>query len=102
MTIGKLHKLLTDMIAKGHARKRVYVNKATFYHALEEDGAVILDVEEARITSFPMMDDDGGVKELADGTESCHTALVLAGDYDPDEGLRTPNSELGGKEGGVS
>ena len=83
MTIGKFQKLLTDLVENGHARKRVCVQKDTFKHILEEDGAVILDVDSAGLMSFPMCDDDGGVKTLADGTESCHTALVIKGDYDP-------------------
>jgi hypothetical protein len=85
MTIGKLQKLLTAMVENGHGRKRVCVQKDTFKHILEEDGAVILDVESAGLESFPMMDDDGFTKTLADGTESCHTALVIKGDFDPSQ-----------------
>jgi len=88
MTINKLQKLLAKLIEEGHGRKRVCVDKATFKHPLEEDGAVILGVEAAAIQIFPMLDDDGGVKILADGTESRHTALVFRGDHDPDEALK--------------
>ena len=83
MTIGRLQKLLTVLVEKGHARKRVCVQKNTFRHALEDEGAIILDVDTAGLESFPLMGDDGGTKERADGSESCHTALVIKGDADP-------------------
>jgi len=74
MTIGRLHKLLGRMIEHGHARKKVCINKESFQHPLEGDGAVILEVETAQIESYPMLDDDGFTKE-----NSCHTSLVLGG-----------------------
>lgn len=74
ITIGRLHKLLSRMIEQGHARKKVCINKASFSHPLEGDGAVILDVETVQIESYPMLDDDGFTKE-----NSCHTSLVLGG-----------------------
>lgn len=74
MTIGRLHKLLGRMIDQGHARKKICINKESFSHPLEGDGAVILEVETAQIESYPMLDDDGFTKE-----NSCHTSLVLGG-----------------------
>ena len=74
MTIGRLHKLLGRMIEQGHARKKVCVNKRSFAHPLEGDGAVILEVETAQIESYEMLDDDGFLKE-----NSCHTSLILGG-----------------------
>lgn len=80
MTVYQLLKILTILVDKGHARKRVCVQKDTFSHPLEDDGAVILDVKSASIMSFPMIDDDGFAKVLADGTDSCHTACVIKGE----------------------
>ena len=74
MTIGRLHKLLGRMIEQGHARKKVCINKTSFVHPLEGDGAVILEVETAQIESYPMLDDDGSTKE-----NSSHTSLVFGG-----------------------
>jgi len=79
MTIGKLSKLLIKMIEQGHARKRVCVQKDTFSHPLEDDVCVILNVEKAEMVCFPMLDDDGGTKILADGRERYNTALVIRG-----------------------
>jgi hypothetical protein len=81
MTIAKMHKLLGEMIQNGHGRKRVCVDKSTFRHPLEGDGAVILDVDSMEVVSFPMLDDDGFTKTRSDGSESCHTAAVICGDY---------------------
>ena len=83
MTILKLSRLCDQLIRNGHARKKVCVQKDTFSSPLENDGAVILPIDKGGLLSFPMIDDDGGVKILADGSESSHTALVLCGDEDP-------------------
>lgn len=45
MTVSGLHKQLSELIAAGHGRKPVCINKRTFNHRMEEDGAVILPVE---------------------------------------------------------
>ena len=87
MTIGKLHKILTRLIENGHARKGVCVQKETFRHDMESDGAVILDVKTADLEFFPMIQEDGGTL-LDNGDESCHTAIVLRGDYDPNWEIR--------------
>jgi hypothetical protein len=80
ITVGKLHKFLGELVAKGHARKPVCIDKATFHHPLESDGATILEVEKGRFMWIPMIDDDGGVKQNKDGTESGRQCLVLRGD----------------------
>lgn len=85
MTIGKLHTILAGFISQGHARKRVCVQTNTFHCHIEE--ATILDVHEADLECFPMMQEDGGTM-LDSGNESCHTAIVLKGDHDPYEELR--------------
>jgi len=82
MTVVKMHKLLGEMIEKGHGRKHVCMNKATFHHPLEGDGAVILDVDNIEVQSFPMIDDDGFTKVKTDGSESCHTAAVITGGFE--------------------
>ena len=80
MTVNQLHKLLGALIAAGHGRKPVQVNKASFRHPLEEDGAVILDIE--RIDGpkwIGMTDDDGGTKWNKDGSESGRLVVVIDG-----------------------
>jgi hypothetical protein len=80
MTVAALHKRLSALIAAGHGRKPVLVNKASFTHPLEMEGAVMLDI--AAIygpTWIPMADDDGGTKWNKDGTESGKTVVLLSG-----------------------
>lgn len=81
MTITALHKLLGKQIENGHGRKPVCVDKSSFKHPLEDDGAVILDVASAKLTWVPQVDEDGGMKENADGTEAHRTCFVLNGGY---------------------
>ncbi len=80
MTVSRLHKQLTDLIAAGHGRKPVCINKRTFNNRLEQDGAVIMPVE---IVYGPVFintaDDDGGTKFNRDGTEAGRYTVVLAG-----------------------
>jgi hypothetical protein len=80
MTINQLHKLLTKLIAKGHGRKAVYVDKGSFRHNLENDGCVILPVDRAAMHSYLILNDDGGVHINSDGTERSRKSLVLIGD----------------------
>lgn len=79
ITIGKLHKILGEMIENGHARKPVTIDKETFTHNLESDGVSILPVESAKIKWIRLADDDGGVKTNKDGSESGRYNLVLTG-----------------------
>ena len=80
MTVSKLHKLLTELIAAGHGRKPVCINKRTFNHRMEEDGAVILPVESVSGPEFiGTTDDDGGTKFNRDGTEAGRYTVVLSG-----------------------
>lgn len=82
MTINALNKILTKLISDGCGRRQVCVNKLTFTHPLESDGCNILQVESARIHAINVLDDDGGTKENADGTERLAVVLVLEGDDD--------------------
>ncbi len=80
MTVSRLHKQLTDLIAAGHGRKPVCINKRTFNHRMEEDGAVILPVESVSGPEFiGTTDDDGGMKFNRDGTEAGRYTVVLSG-----------------------
>jgi hypothetical protein len=81
MTINRLHKLLAGAITKGYGHRMVCIQKNTFEHPLEE--VEILEVEEAIIATWPMLDDDGGHRELADGRESTRTGMLLKGDHTP-------------------
>lgn len=82
MTINQLHKITGELIAKGAGRRAVCISKETFKHPLESDGATILDVEEADLEVFEMLDDDGGGKILANGRIATKAALVLSGGAD--------------------
>jgi len=74
------------MIDDGQGRQRVMINKGSFTHPLESDGCTILNVLHASVKTYPLLDDDGGTKELANGQEACRTNLVLCGESANDEG----------------
>ncbi len=78
-TVASLHKRLGRLIEQGHARKPVAVNKPTFRHNCEEDGVVILELCGLGIQLVSMSDDDGGLKENKDGSQSYRQMCVLAG-----------------------
>lgn len=82
MTISKLHKLLGKLIAEGHGRKTVDVNKRTFTHPLESDGVCIMPVEAIELKRYSVSDDDGGPKVTSRGLEVMRTSLVLTGGGD--------------------
>jgi len=82
-TVARLHKELGELIAKGHGRKPVLVNKPSFRHPLEMDGAVMLDIESIDGPRWiGWTDDDGGTKFNKDGTEAGKTVVVLSGGRD--------------------
>lgn len=84
MTINKLLELCEVAISAGHGRAKVCVEKPTFTHPLEDDGAVILDVSAASVESVVQIDDDGGTKTNARGRECYRTCFVLYGaSYEP-------------------
>lgn len=80
MTVGKLHKLLGEAIAKGHARKPVCVDKETFWSPLEDDGCVILDADSAAMQWVQQIDGDGATEVNKDGTEHGKRCFVIRGD----------------------
>lgn len=83
MNVNQLHKALGKLVAEGHGRKPVCVNKATFHHPLEMDGAVILGLKSVVGPQWiAMTDDDGGTKFNKDGTESGTYTVVLEGAHD--------------------
>lgn len=80
MTIQKLKKLIDELVAAGHGRRRVFIRKDTYSHPCEGDGVTILDVSEAFLRSFPIADGDGFMTERSD------IGLIMVGDlYDPAE-----------------
>jgi hypothetical protein len=81
MTIGKLHKELEELIKAGHRRKPVCVDKQSFYHPLESDGATILDIKEVSMQWVATLDDDGEFAMNKDGTERGKTVLVISGGW---------------------
>lgn len=84
MTLNKLKKIIDGLIAEGHGRRLVCINKDTFTHPLEGDGCVILPIDRVIVDSVLQIDDDGGTKELADGSEAYRINVIMVGDdYEP-------------------
>jgi hypothetical protein len=80
MTVSALHKKLSELMEAGHARKPIAINKRTFRHALEDDGAVILEVHGVEGPRWICsIDDDGGPKINQDGSEAGKRIVVLLG-----------------------
>jgi len=79
MTINQLHKITGKLIEQGSGRRAVCVDKSSFTHPLESDGAMILSVESAAAQVVEMSDDDGGTKTLANGRVATSAMLVLSG-----------------------
>ena len=79
MTVNKLHKLLGELIAQGYGRQRVCVDKPSFRDNRESDGCVVLEVCDAQLRTYNLMDGDGAHALRADGTERMLTSLVLDG-----------------------
>jgi len=71
MTVARLHKMLGQLIEEGQGRRPVVMNKASFYHPLESDGVVILDVTEAKADTITMADDDGWTAARRHARSSC-------------------------------
>lgn len=79
-TVARLHKMLGDLIAAGHGRKPVCIDKASFYHPLEQDGATIIDISGVAGPKFICKaDDDGGQAFNKDGTEAGRMTVILFG-----------------------
>jgi hypothetical protein len=77
MTIAKLHKELGKLMASGWGRKQVCVDKSKCTHSLESDGVCIIPITSIAIETHEMMDDDGGLKQLANGCVATQTMLVI-------------------------
>lgn len=82
MTVARLHKILGSMIEAGNGRRPVCVDKESFYHPLEADGATILHVTDADAKTINMTDDDGGTAVNADGSERLRKVFVLGGGHE--------------------
>lgn len=94
MTTFKLWQLLGAMMRDNEKTRRmpVHVDKSSFAHALESDGAVILKVAGLEVLTYHILDDDGGIKINKDGTESQRTSVVIYGDrYEPSDSDRKPD-----------
>lgn len=79
ITVNRLHKMLGKVIANGHGRAPVCIDKQTFSSNLESDGCCILQVDGVEILWINLADDDGGIAMNADGTERGRTTVVLYG-----------------------
>ncbi len=84
LTVARLHKALGSLVEAGHGRKPVCINKETFRHPCEMDGAVVLGVEAVVGPEWiGTADDDGGQKMNADGSESGRHVVILIGSDSP-------------------
>lgn len=83
MTVNKLIKLLQKAADDGYGRCPVCVDKPSFYHPLEPDGACIIDVSGTRTESVMMMNDDGGTMHGKHGYEKYRRSFVLQGTNAP-------------------
>jgi hypothetical protein len=77
MTIIKLKNALEKLIAEGHGRKMVCVDKSKVTHPLESDGVCIIPATDAEIQTHEIHDEDGGLKVLSNGCTATRTALVI-------------------------
>jgi hypothetical protein len=77
MTVNNLLKQLQKLVADGHGRKTVCVDKTKVTHPLEGDGCCIIPVTSVEVDTHEMMDDDGGLKTTARGVTVYRTALVI-------------------------
>lgn len=88
MTVAKLHKLLGEMIAQGHGRRSVLVNKSTFTSNLEADGVVILEVCGVIPHTGTYADGDGFTAVRRDGRECTMSCVLIYGvSGEPSTGL---------------
>lgn len=104
MTLHQLHKQLTKLIAQGHGRKTVYVDKGSFRDNRESDGCIILPVYRGAMHTYRLANDDGGIAYDSKGIERQRTSLVLIGDAGSTVGERMPfePSAQGKPENGVT
>lgn len=85
LTVSSLHKMLAKLIADGHGRKPVCINKRTFSHPLETDGVVILNIHGVTGPEWiAKCDDDGDPKINRDGSEAGSQTVILIGDSNDD------------------
>ncbi len=80
MQARTLYKQLGKLIEEGLGYKKVVIQKETFNHALESDGCVFLSVKQVSLECYPIIDDDGGFKEKANGEECSTVSVVLRGE----------------------
>lgn len=99
MTVAKLHKLLGQMIADGLGHRQVLVNKPTFTHNLEGDGAVMLPVCGVAPHVCEYLDGDGFTATRKDGTPCSMSCVLLFGSSGvPGTGLLYEHDSRGGQK----
>lgn len=79
MTLNKLHKLLGELIERGHGRKQVLVAKESFRDNREADGCTYLPVCKVDTDWIGLADDDGGMAVNKDGSERGSWSVILGG-----------------------
>lgn len=79
MTINALQKLTQKLIAQGHGRTRVSIDKSTFSNPLEDERCTIMEVKTADVQVVPIVDGDGWTETDSRGRERVKMFLVMAG-----------------------
>jgi len=77
MKIEKLYKILAQAIRCGHGSKEVFVDKPSL-----NDGNGTFDIcslESGKMLTFNIVDGDGGLVFLKNGTEKLRAGLILSG-----------------------
>lgn len=86
MTVRKLIAILQRALLDGHGNCAACIDKQTFTHPLESDGACILDINGCRFESVQMLNEDGGMWHGKHGREKYRATIVLYGaSYQPPE-----------------
>ena len=81
MTINALQKLTQKLIAQGHGRSRVSIDKATYANPLEDEGCTIMDVHSADVEAIYLSDGDGFTETDFKGREKVRLCLVMRGNH---------------------
>jgi hypothetical protein len=80
VTVNKLHKILTELIAKGHGRNTVYVDEPTFHSHPDGDEYGMLDISGVKGPEFVVSTGHNGEPKLRiDGSECGKMAVILYG-----------------------
>lgn len=79
MTLNRLHKQLSELIAQGLGRRQVCIDKASFTDNLEGNGCVILPMCRVDTALITQIDGDSWAITNKDGSERERLTIILGG-----------------------